>query len=92
MKVSINTIEHDIVKVHPLRTNSKGDTVFNVTYKNKYNGREFRMQVNEGDSVKIIGEDMPWWLRSKDEVEKVHELMQEKLLGPEYVKLRDGLK
>ena len=92
MKVSINTIEHDIVKVHPLRTNSKGDTVFNVTYKNKYNGREFHMQVNEGDSVKISGEDMPWWLRSKDEVEKVHELMQEKLLGPEYVKLRDGLK
>jgi len=91
MKVSINTIEHDIVKVHPLRTNTNGETVFNVTYKNKYNGREFRMQVNEGDSVKI-GEDMPWWLRSKDEVEKVHELMQEKLLGPEYVKLRDGLK
>ena len=90
MKVIINTAEHDIVKVHPLRTNSKGETVFNVTYKNEYNGREFRMQVNENDSVKI-DEDMPWWLRSKAEVEKVHELMQEKLLGPEYVKLRDGL-
>lgn len=91
MKVIINTIELDIVKVHPLRTNSKGETVFNVTYRNKYNGREFRMQVNENDSVKIDGEDMPWWLRSKAEVEKVHELMQEKLLGPEYIKLRDGL-
>lgn len=90
MKVIINTAEHDIVKVHPLRMNSKGETVFNVTYKNEYNGREFRMQVNENDSVKI-DEDMPWWLRSKAEVEKVHELMQEKLLGPEYVKLRDGL-
>jgi hypothetical protein len=30
MKIKINSIEHDIVKIHPARTNSRGERVFNI--------------------------------------------------------------
>lgn len=78
----------DVVKVHYVRLNKKKESCFFVTYRNPRTGKEWRKQIGEGDVVKIAGEDMPWWLRSKVEVDKVYELMQEKLLGPEYVKLK----
>lgn len=78
----------DVVKVHYVRLNKKKESCFFVTYRNPRTGKEWRKQIGEGDVVKIVDEDMPWWLRSKAEVEKVYELMQEKLLGPEYAKLK----
>lgn len=76
-----------VTKVHYVRTNKKKEACFFVTYRNLRTGKEWRKQINEGDTVKI-GSEIPWWLRSKAEVEKVYELMQEALLGPEYTKLK----
>ena len=91
MVIRINTIEHDVVKIHPSRTNSRGETVFNITYKNKYTGKEFRKQVMPGDT--IAAGNMPTMCgHTKKEMDVIRETLQEKLLGPEYVKLKNELK
>lgn len=91
MKIKINSVEHDIVKIHPARTNSKGETVFNITYRNKYSGKEIRKQIIPGD--KISARNMPTMCgHTKEEMGVIREILQEKLLGPEYVKLKNELK
>ena len=93
MIIRINTIEHDVVKIHPARTNSNGETVFNVTYKNKYSGKEFRKQVMPGDTI-AVGNMPTMCGHTKEEMSVIRETLQEKLLGPEYIKLKrkDGEK
>jgi len=71
--------------------NSNGETVFNITYKNKYTGKEFRKQIIPGDTISVG--NMPTMCgHTKEEMDVIRETLQEKLLGPEYVKLKDGLK
>lgn len=91
MIIRINSIEHDIVKIHPSHVNSSGETVFNVTYRNKYTGKEFRKQVIPGDTISVGNMSMMCG-HTKEEMNVIRETLQEKLLGPEYVKLKDGLK
>lgn len=80
IKVSHNTITHFVIKVHPLREKKTGDKCFFITSQNQYTGREYRTEVQRGDSFKI-GSEMAWWLRSNDEVEAVHAELTKDLNG-----------
>jgi hypothetical protein len=91
MKIKINSIEHDIVKIHPARTNSRGERVFNITYRNKYSGKEIRKQVIPGDTISVRNMTTMCG-HTKEEMDDIRETLQEKLLGPEYVKLKNELK
>ena len=91
MVIRINSIEHDVVKIHPSRVNSSGETVFNVTYRNKYTGKEFRKQVIPGDTISV-GNMSTMCGHTKEEMNVIRETLQEKLLGPEYIKLKGELK
>jgi hypothetical protein len=91
MIIRINSIEHDVVKIHPSRVNSNGETVFNITYKNKNTGKEFRMQIIPGDTISV-GNMFTMCGHTKEEMDVIRETLQEKLLGPEYIKLKDRLK
>ena len=81
MVIRINTIEQDVVKIHPARTNSKGETVFNVTCKNKYTGKEFRKQVMPGDTI-AVGNMPTMCGHTKEEMCVIRETLQENFSAP----------
>lgn len=77
----------DVVKVNYVHVDSKKKAFFYVTHRNSISGRELSRKIKEGDAVKV-GNEVIKGLCSKEDVEQIYELMQEKLLGPEYVKLK----
>lgn len=77
----------DVVKVNYVHVDNKNKAFFYVTHRYSISGRELSRKIKEGDLVKV-GNDAIRGLCSKEDVEQVYELMQEKLLGPEYVKLK----
>lgn len=76
-----------IVKVNYVHVDRNNKAFFYVTYLHWISGRELHRKIKEGDSVKI-GHEATRELCSKEDVKQVYEFMQDKLLGPEYVKLK----